>query len=93
VVISTIITWQICDIKKMLLEVESSDQVLVDVTYGTVGETVNGSDWDTVKSPDFAKQIARKARSRAKAFGIQITDVYLSDKTLCRSLRLWQEQI
>lgn len=92
VVISTIITWQICDIKKILLEVESSDQVLADVTYGTVGEIVNCTNWASVQSPDFAKQIGRKSRSRAKSLGIHISELYLSDKTSCRSLRLWQEQ-
>ncbi len=92
VVLSAIVTWSIECVTTVLLEVEGADGVLTDTAYGTISQAVAEATWDEVRSAKFALHVTKLVRKECKKWGIKIIRVRFSDKTACRSIRLWQEQ-
>jgi len=92
VVISGVVSWKIRDIKKVLLDVDGAESVLTDSAYGLIQDAVEQSQWEDVRTAEFTTAVTKAVRSKAFAWGIEVTAVQFRDKSKCRSLRLWNEQ-
>ncbi len=90
ITLSAVITAQIRDIRKAILEVENVDEALMDSCYATIGDLVVAHDWDSIKTPEFAETVTKACRKQAFRYGIEILRVQLSDLTPSRALRLFQ---
>ena len=86
IVLSTVIKYQIKDVKPYLLEIEDRDDVLTDVTMGAVREVVRTS---TLKQLDVCdKKLLKKVRREVGRYGFKIHDVTLIDLAPIKTLRL-----
>lgn len=92
VVLSAIVTWEIECVTTVLLAVEGADGVLTDTAYGTISQAVAEAHWEDIRGAAFALHVTKLVRKECKKWGIKIIRVRFSDKTACRSIRLWQEQ-
>lgn len=91
VVVSGIITRSISDIQTALLECESVETVIQDCAYGAIAKIVRAHTWEELHTDEFAAAMSKEVRTRAKEYGIQIHRVQLSDISLARSIRLWNQ--
>lgn len=92
VVLTAIVTWEIACVTTVLLAVEGADGVLTDTSYGTISQAVAETNWEDIRTAGFALRVTKLVRKECKKWGIKIIRVRFSDKTTCRSIRLWQEQ-
>ena len=90
VVISTVVTFSIFDVKIYLLEIEGASQVIEDSTYGIVAHAVMDSTWPGLISMDLAGELSKSVRRYAKRYGVDIKQVQIADFTRSKSLRLIQ---
>jgi regulator of protease activity HflC (stomatin/prohibitin superfamily) len=88
VVVAGVVTSQITDIVKATLEVEGVDHALQDACYGAIGSLVAASTYEQINDPGFSHELTKACRRQAKAFGIEIMRVQLSDLTRSTTLRL-----
>ena len=88
VVVAGVVTAQIRDVRKALLEVEGVDDACIDSSYGAIGALVASHTWEEVQHEDFSDVLTKACRKQAWRFGIEIQKVQLSDLTLARTYRL-----
>lgn len=93
VVIATVVTFGISDVKTFLLEIEGANQVVMDSAYGVVSELVLGSTWEELMNVDLAHELSKAVRKQAKRYGVDVKAVAISDFTRSHSLRLMQHQL
>lgn len=91
-VLQAVITWQVRDIRKLILEVEGKEEVLLDSASATIGRMVNERTWAEITIPTFTDTVYEEVRKRAFRYGIEVIQVGFADMTKCRSLRLWNIQ-
>lgn len=101
VVVSSVVTFQVEDAKKYILEVDGTQQVVMDTTYGTVASFVMEHTWDQLRSVapvetgekivDADNEISKIVRRQAKKYGVHVQSVKFSDCTVSRSIRLMQQ--
>jgi regulator of protease activity HflC (stomatin/prohibitin superfamily) len=87
-VISTVVTFAIDDVKVFLLEIEGAGQVIEDATYGIVAHMIMERTWAELAEIDLANELGKTVRRAAKRYGVQIVQVQIADFTRSRSLRL-----
>lgn len=90
ITVAGIVTAQIVDVRKSLLEVENVGQALMDACYGAIGDFVSSSTWEQMLNPEHCATLPKACQKLARRYGIEILRVQLSDKALSRSLRLFQ---
>lgn len=88
VVVSVIVTYQIEDVKKTLIEAQGIRQMLEDSTYGVVSDFIMKHTWSDLRNLDLDNEISKGARRRAKQYGLHVINVQFCDLTKSRSLRL-----
>jgi regulator of protease activity HflC (stomatin/prohibitin superfamily) len=87
--VSAVVTWRIVNVRKVLLECEGHEQVMLDSTTGVLAEHVTGVAWSDLTTEEFRRTLTTAVHARAKKWGIKILQVQLKDVTRCRSLRLF----
>jgi len=90
ITLSAVITAQIRDVRKAMLEVEHVNEAIVDSCYATIGDLVVAHSWDQIRKPEFSDTLLKACRKQAFKYGIEILRVQLSDLTPSRALRLFQ---
>lgn len=92
VVISSVVTFQIDDVKKFLLEIEGAGQVIEDATYGIVAQFVMAHTWAELvaEGMDMANELSKAVRRNARKYGVDVMTVQIADFTRSRSFRLMQ---
>jgi regulator of protease activity HflC (stomatin/prohibitin superfamily) len=90
ITLSAVVTAQIRDIRKSLLEIENVDAALMDSCYATIGDLVVAHSWETILKPEFSEVLLKACRKQAFKYGIEILRVQLSDLTPSRAIRLFQ---
>ena len=91
VVLSTVVTFQIEDVQKFLLDVEGGHQVIEDSTYGMVADFVMKRTWaELCALESLGNELSKAVRRRAKTYGVDILAVQPCDFTASRSIRLIQ---
>lgn len=88
VVVSTVVTLRIDDVRKFLLETEGAHQVVEDMTFGIVADFVLCKTWAELRACDMANELTKKARARCKRYGVEVINVQIGDLTRSRSIRL-----
>lgn len=88
-VIQAVLTSSVRDVKKLLLDVENREGVLVDAALGIIADAVAETCWAEITQPGFAELVTKRVRAKAFRFGIEVHSVQFSDLQLARSLRLW----
>lgn len=89
VVISTIVTWRVNDVRKLLLEVEGLTEALHDTAYGVIASKTCSATWAEVHDPAFCETVGKEVRKRAFRYGVEVMQVQFSDLSKTRSLRIW----
>jgi len=79
VLIDGIVRWRIEDIRKILLEVEDSDDVLIDSTSGVLSQLVSEYEYEDLRSKEFKSELMRTARRIARKSGVEILDIQITD--------------
>lgn len=91
IVVSSIVTFHVDDIKVFLLEVEGRNDIIKDASCGVVSEFVMKHTWRELNDfADVGNELAKAVRRKAKAYGVNIHSVQLADFTETRSFRLIQ---
>lgn len=90
-VCTPVLTWKIRNVRKLLLEVEGRDTVLVDSACSIIASAVNASEWHAVADATFAEQLLQDVRKRAFRYGVEVESVGFQSLVACESLRLWTE--
>jgi len=89
VVIGTVVSFKIFDVKAFLLEVEGRNQFIEDITYGTTAKFVMSRTWKQLAEVDIAHELTKTLRADAKKYGVEVVRVQLADFTRdCKSIRL-----
>lgn len=88
VVISIILRWRIHDIRKILLEVEDADGVLVDCSCGELAKMVRLHPYAAISTDDWHDQTYKAMRKRAFAWGIELQEVQVVNCAKARTIRI-----
>lgn len=86
--VTAVITSNIRNIKKALLEVEGVDHALVDSCAATLGSYVSSLTWDELRAVDTSDVLTEMCRKNAWRYGIEIERVQLTDLAYSRVIRL-----
>lgn len=90
IVFSAIITANIFNLKKALLEVEGVDDALVDSCLGVIGKIVRSSTLDQLKNPEIQDLFKKSCHEQSKDFGIRISKFQVTDFSESKTFRLIQ---
>lgn len=88
VVCAAVVTWQVRNVRKILLECEGKEQVMLDACAGVIAQHVTGATWRDLTTDEFARTVTSDVRSRAKKWGIRVIQVQFTDVAKCRAYRL-----
>lgn len=83
-----IVTYEIADIKKALLDVEDVTHAVLDAASGEIGRVLREATWEEIQAADILDKLTRACRKRGWRYGIEITAVQLAGVALVRSIRL-----
>lgn len=86
--VRVVVTSNIRDIKKALLEVEGMDHALTDSCAAAVGDYVQGLTWDELRSSLSSDSLTKLCRKNAWRYGVEIERVQLADLSISRVIRL-----
>lgn len=82
-----VICYQIRDIEKALLEVDTVAQAVADSCQSTVAEEILNSTWDEVRAPGFSERITTTCRKRGFRYGVEIMSVRFCELAPVRNYR------
>jgi membrane protease subunit HflK len=83
-----VITYNIRDIRKALLEVHAVKDAVYDACHATVAEMLAKTLWDEVRSAEFLGKLTAACRKLGFRYGIEIEQVRFSELAPVRTLRL-----
>jgi Membrane protease subunits, stomatin/prohibitin homologs len=84
-----IVSFEVEDVQKYLLEVKDRINALEDSACGVIGARVLRCAWQELITEDFWNAVTIEVRRNAKKYGIKIVQVQFQDLTKSWSLRLW----
>ena len=85
---SSVVTYQVRDIRKALLDVEDVTHAVLDACSGEIGRVLRESTWEEILRSDMVDKLTAACRKRGFRFGIEIMAVQLAGISLVRSIRL-----
>jgi len=86
--IAALVTWQVSDVRKLLLESAEHQEAMLDTAAGVLASSVMAVRWDDLASNEFARTLRTDIKKKAKKWGILVTDVQLTDLAKTRTVRL-----
>jgi regulator of protease activity HflC (stomatin/prohibitin superfamily) len=89
--VAAIITFNIFDPKRYLLDVEDAEDALTDVSSGYITDQVALHSWDEIREAGFAASLKPHIQKQARKWGIAVTNVQFSDLVSCPTIRVLQE--
>jgi regulator of protease activity HflC (stomatin/prohibitin superfamily) len=92
-IVSVVITMQVEDVKKFILDCVHGHSVVEDATYGAVATLIHSLTWDQIMQADVARQLEIIVRRQAKKYGVNILQLQLVDLSRSKSLRLMQPYV
>lgn len=93
VVAKVVIKYEVADIEKLLMEVNSAKDAIGDMVSGIVFDKINATVWETVDVPTLKTEISRAAKAEAKKWGLTILDVTLKDLGEMTSFRVFSNSL
>jgi regulator of protease activity HflC (stomatin/prohibitin superfamily) len=89
IVVSSVVTFTIEDIRKFLLEVEGRNTIIEDSGYGATSNFVMHRSWSELNAmEDVGNELAKVVRRQCKRYGVNVLTVQVVDFIQCRSIRL-----
>ncbi len=89
IVISSVVTFLIDDIKVFLLEVEGKNNVVEDSAYGATSDYVMKHTWgELIALDNLGNELSKAVRKQAKVYGVRIIAVQVADFARCPSFRI-----
>lgn len=88
VVVRGVLKYEVHDVATLLLEVDSPQDALSDMSQGFIRDTMVEKNWNECNDPEIVKQMATKIKREAKKWGIEVIALTLTDLALMRSIRL-----
>ncbi len=89
IVVSSVVTFFVEDIKVFLLEVENRNSAIEDSAYGSQSTFFMKKTWAELMSmDDIGNEVTKVVRRQAKKYGANIVSVQLVDFAVCKSYRL-----
>jgi regulator of protease activity HflC (stomatin/prohibitin superfamily) len=88
VVLGTVVSFTIEDVRKFLLEVEGRNGFIRDSMFGIQSKFVLGMTWEDLCTADIENELTKTAKRKAKEWGVAILRVQISDFSQSRSIRL-----
>ncbi len=83
-----IVTYQVRDIKKALLDVSDTDHAVRDACAGEIGRVLHGSTWEQIIDDSILETLSAACRKRGFRYGIEIMSVQLASLSLVKNLRI-----
>ncbi|MCI4340584.1 MAG: SPFH/Band 7/PHB domain protein [Thermoplasmata archaeon] len=90
ITLTPVVTFDVEDVRLLLLGVSTLEGALADSVSGVVSNMVLEREWDKIVDEDFAHEVEKKVRARAKRYGLKVTEVQFRDVSRCRTIRLIQ---
>ena len=91
VIVSSVVKYDIFDIKPYLLEMSDAEDVIVDVVKGSIRKVVADHPYSDLNTEDIEKTIVKLARKYMRPFGVNLQRVTFTDVGRIKTLRLLQE--
>lgn len=89
VVVKAVIKYEVADIEKLLMEVNSAKDALSDMVSGIVFDKINAINWENVDVPALKTDISRASKAEAKKWGLTILEVTLTNLSETPSIRIF----
>jgi regulator of protease activity HflC (stomatin/prohibitin superfamily) len=89
--VACIITFNIFDCKRYLLEVEDADDALTDAASGYITDQVASTTWAQIRKPGFSTSLKPHIQKQARKWGIAVTNLQFSDVVSCPTIRVLQD--
>ena len=90
--IAGIIVYKIDDIRMFLLDIDDGEVDMNNIVYGIISEHVEKYKWEDVLGAGFHTAITRATKRACNKYcGVKVIAIKWSDKTVARSLRLWND--
>lgn len=83
-----IVTWEIVDIEKALLEVNDVMDAITDACAGEIGTRLSEETWEAIYSGKALDKSTTACRRRGKRWGLNIIEVQLAGVSLVKNIRL-----
>jgi regulator of protease activity HflC (stomatin/prohibitin superfamily) len=88
IVVKGVIKYEVSDVVKLLLEVDTPVDALKDMSKGIIRNTLTVREWKDCNDPDLSGVIQDKIKGEAKSWGIKVLKVTLTDLAKMTSIRL-----
>lgn len=88
VVFDAVITYQIADIEKALLQVTDVKDAIVDACVGVIGTELSQATWDEVVNGKATDGLLRSCRTRGRRWGIDVMQIQLAGVCAVKNIRL-----
>ena len=88
--VADLVTWEIADVAKLLLEAAEHQEAMLDTSLGLVASSAMSVTWKDLASDEFLRTLKSDIKKRARKWGIRVLDVQLTDLAKTRTLRLLQ---
>jgi regulator of protease activity HflC (stomatin/prohibitin superfamily) len=83
-----VVTYQISDIKKAVLQVEDLKDAIADSCAGQIGTTLSSETWEDIWHGKVIERLTTDCRKRGWRWGVEIMSVQLAGIALVRNLRI-----
>jgi regulator of protease activity HflC (stomatin/prohibitin superfamily) len=83
-----VVTYQVRDIKKALLEIEDVNHAVRDACLGEIGRVLRESSWSEITDKDILDKLTAACRRRGFRYGIEIVSVQLASLSLVKNIRI-----
>lgn len=86
--VSAIVTWEISDVRKLVLEAAEHQEAMLDTSLGLVANAIMAVCWRDLGTDEFRRTLKRDVKQKARKWGIKVLDVQLTDIARTRTFRL-----
>lgn len=88
VVVKAVIKYEVEDVQRLLLEVNSASDALSDMAQGIIRDKLIETAWSDCNNAKLTSDISRAIKMESKKWGIKVLTVILTDLSPMRSIRL-----
>ena len=93
IVIKSMVKFRVFDVKIFCLELYDSTDAVSDISQGIIKGIVMESEWERCISNGIDTLLTKKIRSEVKKYGVEISQVTLTDIAKIKTIRLINENI
>jgi regulator of protease activity HflC (stomatin/prohibitin superfamily) len=91
IIVSSIVSYHVSNVKTLLLKVEQAETILEDTVYGVITRHILDNTYEFVISEKFIERILKEIKKKAKKFGITVDNIYFMDLSEIKTIRIISE--